>query len=214
MSEAGRAATGGPRGARAPVGVLWLVLGLVLVAMGFSAWVALSPAAAEPTTDAALAGPVAAPSAPAPLSPAPRPPRRPPPLARGDAEAAEEAGVTPEQLAAAVAAAQEESMTQTGGPTGMALFPPPGTMPTLRGIVVPDDFPLPPGYVRHYQTTDDGRRLPAILMFHPDHPPRDAQGNDLPVTPDRLVPPELAPPGLPIEMLEPPADAPPPPTPR
>ena len=215
MSEAKRAARGGPGGPRTPVGVLWLVLGLVLVAMGWSAWVALSPAAVESTPDGApIDGQVATPSAPAPSLRAARPARRPPPLARGDAEAAEEAGVTAEQLAAAVAAAREESMKQPGGPTGMALFPPPGTMPTLRGIVVPDDFPLPPGYVRHYQTTDDGRRLPAILMFHPDHPPKDAQGNELPVTPDRIVPPELAPPGLPIEMLEPPADAPPSPTPK
>ena len=34
---------------------------------------------------------------------------------------------------------------------------------------MPDDFELPEGYVRHYQTTDDGEQLPAILMFHPDY---------------------------------------------
>src|SRR5262249_25093204 len=63
--------------------------------------------------------------------------------------------------------------------TGMRVFPPPGTKPIKRGIVVPDDFELPPGFVRHYQATDDGQRLPAILMFSPDYDWADAQGNPL-----------------------------------
>src|SRR5689334_3480275 len=42
------------------------------------------------------------------------------------------------------------------GPSGIALFPPPGTKPLKRGIIVPEGYQLPPGYVRHYQTTDDG----------------------------------------------------------
>ena len=44
-----------------------------------------------------------------------------------------------------------------------------GTKPIKRGIIVPDDFELPPGYVRHFQSTDNGERLPAILMFSPDY---------------------------------------------
>ena len=50
-----------------------------------------------------------------------------------------------------------------------------------RGIVVPEDFTLPPGYVRHYQSTDKGRMLEAMLMFHPDYQPRGAQGEPLPL---------------------------------
>ena len=42
------------------------------------------------------------------------------------------------------------------GPSGIALFPPLGTDPLKRGILVPEDFELPEGYVRHYQATDDG----------------------------------------------------------
>ncbi len=92
-------------------------------------------------------------------------------------------------------------------PSGIALFPPPGTKPIKRGIVVPDDFELPAGYVRHFQTTDDGKMLPAILMFHPDYQPVDANGQPVPVPEDRIVPPELAPAGLAVEMLEPPENA-------
>lgn len=88
-----------------------------------------------------------------------------------------------------------------GGETGIALFHP-GTKPIKKGIVVPDDFPLPSGYLRHYQTTDEGQQLPAILMFHPDYKPVDASGNPLPIPENRIVPPELAPPGLPIKMLD------------
>ena len=87
-------------------------------------------------------------------------------------------------------------------PTGIALFNPPGTKPIKRGLVVPEGFELPPGYVRHYQTMDDGRQLPAVLTFHPDVEPKDAAGNPVEVGPDRLVPPELAPPGLPLQVLE------------
>jgi hypothetical protein len=89
-----------------------------------------------------------------------------------------------------------------GEKTGVALFPPPGTKPLKRGLVVPDDFELPPGYVRHYQSTDDGKQLPAILMFHPDYQPVDAQGRPIPLPPDRIVPPEMAPPGLPLHTLD------------
>ena len=85
--------------------------------------------------------------------------------------------------------------------TGMALFPPPGTKPIKRGIVVPEDFELPPGFVRHYQATDDGQRLRAILMFHPDYKPVDEHGVPIPLPDDRVVPADMAPPGLPIEML-------------
>ncbi|MBI1815448.1 MAG: hypothetical protein HYR72_10750 [Deltaproteobacteria bacterium] len=89
---------------------------------------------------------------------------------------------------------------------GIAVFPPPGTKPIKRGILVPEDFELPPGYVRHYQATDDGERVPAILMFHPDYQPVDERGAPIKLPADRVVPPEMAPPGLPIQMLEVPDD--------
>ena len=34
----------------------------------------------------------------------------------------------------------------------------------------PEGYPLPDGYVRHYQATDDGQRIEPILMFAPDKP--------------------------------------------
>jgi hypothetical protein len=87
-------------------------------------------------------------------------------------------------------------------PTGIHVFPPLGTRPKLVGLVVPDDFELPPGYVRHYQSTDDGRRLAPILMFDPVRPPLDEFGEPVDIPPDRIVPPEMAPEGMPIIMLE------------
>jgi hypothetical protein len=86
-------------------------------------------------------------------------------------------------------------------PSGIGLFPPPGTDPIKVGIVVPDDFELPEGYLRHYQVTDDGQELPPILLFHPDYELLDDAGQPIPLPANRVVPPELAPPGLPIETL-------------
>ncbi len=86
--------------------------------------------------------------------------------------------------------------------SGIALFPPPGTNPPKSGLIVPEDYELPPGYVRHYQVTDDGKPLPPILMFHPDVELLDAQGRPIPLPPDLVVPPELAPPGFPMRKLE------------
>ena len=84
----------------------------------------------------------------------------------------------------------------------MALYPAPGTKPIKRGIVVPDDFELPPGYVRHYQTMDDGTQLPAILMFHPDFEWQGKNGERTALPEDRIVPANMAPPGLPPTLLE------------
>jgi hypothetical protein len=84
---------------------------------------------------------------------------------------------------------------------GIGLFPPPGTNPPKPGIIVPDNFELPPGYVRHNQTMDDGRELPPILMFHPDYDFLDEHGQRVAIPTDRVVPPEMAPAGLPIRML-------------
>jgi hypothetical protein len=90
---------------------------------------------------------------------------------------------------------------------GIGSFPAPGTKRIKSGIVVPEDFPLPPGYVRHFQTTDRGQMLQGILMFHPDYQPLDADGKPIPIPADRVVPEELAPPGLKVEYLDVPDDA-------
>lgn len=86
--------------------------------------------------------------------------------------------------------------------TGLGAFQPPGTSPPLIGLAVPEDFPLPEGYVRHYQATDDGQRIEPILMFSPDFEFFDADGKPIAVPADRVVPPEMAPPGLPIRRIE------------
>jgi len=104
-----------------------------------------------------------------------------------------------EQGSSAASSDHGEDQTE---PSGIALFPPMGTDPIKRGIVVPDDFELPPGYVRHHQVTDDGVPLPPILMFHPDYQPVDEHGDPIAIPADRVVPPEMAPPGLAIKMLE------------
>ena len=86
--------------------------------------------------------------------------------------------------------------------TGLGAFNPPGTSPPLVGLAVPEDFPLPEGYVRHYQATDDGQRIEPILMFSPDFQFFDANGKPIPIPANRVVPPEYAPPGLPVRRIE------------
>jgi len=95
-----------------------------------------------------------------------------------------------------------EALRAAGIHDGIAAFDPPGTNPPKPGLIVPDDWEMPEGYVRYYQTTDDGVQLPPVLMFHPDYEFYDAQGNRIDVPADRIVPPELAPPGLPLRMLD------------
>jgi hypothetical protein len=85
--------------------------------------------------------------------------------------------------------------------TGLGAFSPPGTRPPLVGLAVPDGFVLPEGYVRHYQATDDGQRIEPILMFSPDHQFFDAAHRPIVIPKDRVVPPELAPPGMPIRRI-------------
>jgi len=94
-----------------------------------------------------------------------------------------------------------DRLHQAGVTGGLAAFSPPGTRPPLIGLAVPEDFPLPEGYVRHYQATDDGQRIEPILMFSPDHEFVDAANRPVAIPKDRVVPPELAPPGLPIRRI-------------
>jgi hypothetical protein len=94
-----------------------------------------------------------------------------------------------------------DRLHQAGVHTGLGAFQPPGTRPPLVGLAVPEDFVLPPGYVRHYQATDDGQRIEPILMFSPDVQLHDAAGRPVAIPKDRVVPPEMAPPGLPIRRV-------------
>ena len=94
-----------------------------------------------------------------------------------------------------------DRLHMAGVHTGLGAFSPPGTRPALVGIAVPEDFVLPEGYVRHYQATDDGQRIEAILMFAPDHQFVDASGQPIVVPKDRVVPPELALPGMPVRRI-------------
>jgi hypothetical protein len=89
--------------------------------------------------------------------------------------------------------------------SGLGAFNPPGTRPPLVGLAVPEAFVLPEGYVRHHQATDDGQRIEPILMFAPDHQLFDAAGRPIAMPKDRVVPPELAPPGLPVRRIAIPA---------
>lgn len=95
------------------------------------------------------------------------------------------------------------ALNDAGVRTGIAAFNPPGTSPPLEGLAVPADFELPPGYVRHHQATDEGEAIEPILMFSPDLVLRDAQGRPIPLPANLVVPPELAPPGLPVRWVRP-----------
>lgn len=94
-----------------------------------------------------------------------------------------------------------DRLHQAGVYTGLGAFSPPGTRPPLVGLAVPEDFVLPDGYVRHHQATDDGQRIEAILMFAPDRQFFDASGQPIAIPKDRVVPPEYAPPGLPVRRI-------------
>ncbi len=169
-------------------------------------WLSGSPAPEQKAPAAASAVPAAtAVVAPAPAAAHPAAPAPAGRVPEGDADP------TPD-LRSYVARGEKPSMAEVisrlherGIHTGLGAFNPPGTSPPLVGLAVPDDFPLPKGYVRHHQATDDGQRIEAILMFAPDFQPVDAAGNPVPVPKDRVVPPELAPPGLPRRRITIPA---------
>jgi len=85
--------------------------------------------------------------------------------------------------------------------TGIGAFSPPDTRPNLVGLAVPADFVLPDGYVRHFQTTDDGQDIEPILMYAPDRQILDAAGRPVAIPADRVVRPDQAPPGLPLRRV-------------
>lgn len=172
-----------------------------------TATVAVVPAAT--TVAVAPTAPVVV-SAPAPASPALRQPLPPMPAASGRVR--DPNGDQTPDLSDYVNPGEQPTMAQVidrlhqaGVHTGLGAFSPPGTRPPLVGLAVPDDFALPDGYVRHYQATDDGQRIEPILMFAPGRDFVDAQGRAVAVPADRVVPPELAPAGLPIRRVAIPA---------
>jgi hypothetical protein len=165
-----------------------------------------TPAPSVAANAAATAAAPASVNQPALAHPPPAAPQRAP---EGDADP------TPD-LRSYVARGEKPTMAEVitrlherGIHTGLGAFNPPGTSPPLVGLAVPEDFPLPKGYVRHHQATDDGQRIEAILMFAPDYQPVDAAGRPIALPKDRVVPPELAPPGLPVRRITipPPADS-------
>lgn len=188
---------------------------LVGLSLGIRSWLGTTPAAGghRPGGDELRSGTPVSGRARAPRNAVPGAPGRPgearsptgltPPAALGSP--AEPTGLTP-SFEPEVAGASNAGVPEGQERTGIHLFPAHGTKPIKPGIIVPEDFPLPPGYVRHFQATDKGQMLEAILTFHPDYTPLDAEGNPVPLPPDRVVPPEMAPPGLPIKILEVPAE--------
>ena len=151
--------------------------------------------------------------APQPGGTATAPAAAPPPQAQATVAAEGDADPTPD-LRSYVARGEHPSMAQVierlherGIHSGLGAFAPPGTSPPLVGLAVPQDFALPKGYVRHHQATDDGQRIEAILMFAPDFQLLDATGRPVTMPENRVVPPELAPPGLPLRRIVIPAQS-------
>ncbi len=201
----------------------FLALALALVAGAIAAWwpspdatpapVAQASPPPEPRVAAAVASaappPAAIASAPVVVAAASAPPRIP--------RVRDPNGDQTPDIADYINDGEKPTMNEVidrlhaaGVRTGLGAFNPPGTKPLLVGLAVPEDFALPPGYVRHYQATDDGQRVEPILMFAPDFQPRTADGQPVPIPANRVVPPELAPPGLPIRRISVPAAASPP----
>lgn len=160
---------------------------------------------------------------PAPVAVAPPAPAAPPPRVIADApvesrrdeprkqrshrarriEPASASDSAPVPAPGAEPPARDDPPFSIGPPgSGIALFPSRDTKPIKSGIVVPEDFELPEGYVRHFQANEDGELLAPILLFHPDYEIVDESGQVIGVPADRVVPPELAPEGLPIQMLD------------
>ena len=187
-----------PKARAAGRSALPLVLAIVLVLAAVVAWRLLAPRRpAAPAGEVATAAPAEAPDSRAPARPA-TPSGQPDPaenLPNGD----------PNDLANYFRPGDPEptgaeligALNDVGIRTGIGAFNPPGTSPPLEGLAVPEDFELPEGYVRHYQSTDEGVPIEPILMFAPDFTLLDANGRPIALPDNRVVPPELAPPGLP-----------------
>lgn len=176
--------------------VLAMAAGVALVLLLAPSWSTSSaPAASAPPAAAPAPHPVAAQGPPGAAG------RAPAPAPEGDADPTRDLSSYVPRGANPTMAEVIEGLHQRGIRTGLGAFSPPGTSPPLTGLAVPEDFVLPKGYVRHHQATDDGQRIEAILMFAPDFQLLDAAGRPLAMPENRVVPPELAPPGLPVRRI-------------
>lgn len=195
-----------------------LVLALTAVAGGLAWWWPTAEAAAPPVAALPAQAPLAAAPPAAPLPEASTPvtvavmtPTNMAPAARIPRLRDPNGDPTPD-LADYINEGERPTMAEViqrlhaaGVRTGLGAFNPPGTRPPLIGLAVPDGFELPPGYVRHHQATDDGQRIEPMLMFSPDAQTVVVNGRTVAVPADRIVTPELAPPGLPIRRIAVPA---------
>lgn len=202
--------TGSPQAWRPSTGLL--AAAVIIIAAAVSYWVLSTDTPQETQADAA--------KRPAPtawehlasasaIPPAAEHPTRPPQPTSPAPAAAPIDGVDPTpDLSSYVNRGEKPTMQevitrlqQNNVSSGLAAFSPPGTRPPKIGLAVPENFVLPPGYVRHHQATDDGQRIEAILMFAPDYQPLDANQQTIEMPADRVVPPHLAPPGFPVRTI-------------
>lgn len=178
-----------------------LAVGVLVLAVFVGGWLLLAPAAPSAPV------PAAASVVPASHDAAPALAARPVVAAR--AEVAELPSDDPNDLATYFRPGDPEptgaevigALHDLGIRTGLGAFDPPGTSPPLEGLAVPPDYPLPDGYVRHHQVTDEGVAIEPILMFAPDFVLYDADGRPVTLPENRVVPPELAPPDLPVRRV-------------
>ncbi|NVD70560.1 hypothetical protein HUX88_08300 [Duganella sp. BJB1802] len=206
--EAGSETPGADRAWRPRAGLLAVALVLAVIGCGVLVYLVTTPdpgiaAGGAPAPVAASAATAAGPplgSAPAPsaLAGSASNQQRPP---EGDADPTRDLKSYVPRGANPSMPEVIERLHERGVYSGLGAFSPPGTRPPKVGLAVPEDFELPSGYVRHHQATDDGQRIEAILMFAPDFQLYDAAHNPIAMPKDRVVPPELAPPGLPIRRI-------------
>lgn len=177
---------------------LWALFAIVLVLVAVVAWRLLAPRTpGAPASNVATSTPASVPDTRAPMRAAMPSQQADPADALPNGDPNDLANYfrpgDPEPTGAELIGALHDA----GIRTGIGAFNPPGTSPPLEGLAVPDDFELPEGYVRHHQATDDGVPIEPILMFAPDFILHDANGRPIAMPENRVVPPELAPPGLP-----------------
>lgn len=223
--DPGRFDPAGPGPAWKPApGLLAVAVGIISVALVW--WWTSPPSVAAPAASPAAAAPVparssspalaaaapvtAAASVPSPALPVAAAPVQPPRVPRMRDPGGDQTPDLSDYVNEGERPTMNEVITrlrQAGVQGGLAAFSPPGTRPPLVGLAVPENFPLPDGYVRHHQVTDDGQRIEPILMFAPDRQFVDAAGRAIAIPADRVVPPELAPAGLPVRRITIPAPA-------
>jgi hypothetical protein len=178
-----------------------LAVAVLVLAVFVGGWLLLAPTAPL--------APAPAVSSAAPSAPDAAPVLAARPVVAAPAEVAELPSEDPNDLATYFRPGDPEptgaevigALHDLGIRTGLGAFDPPGTSPPLEGLAVPADYPLPEGYVRHHQFTDEGVAIEPILMFAPDFTLFDADGRPIAMPADRVVPPELAPPDLPIRRV-------------